>query len=76
MRLIKLYTFEGEVVLDPFVGSGTTAIACIKTDRHFIGYDNEKEYVDMANRRIQNELRQIRTQKEQVKLEKFALIDS
>ena len=76
MRLIKLYTFEGEVVLDPFIGSGTTAIACIKTDRHFIGYDNEKEYVDMANRRIQNELRQIKTQKEQAKLEKFALIDS
>jgi DNA modification methylase len=76
LRLIKLYTFEGEVVLDPFIGSGTTAIACIKTDRHFIGYDDEKEYVDMANRRIQNELRQTKTQKEQVKLEKFALIDS
>lgn len=76
MRLIKLYTFEGEVVLDPFIGSGTTAIACIKTDRHFIGYDNEKEYVDMSNRRIQNELRQIKTQKEQAKLEKFALIGS
>ena len=74
-RLIKLYTFEGEVVLDPFIGSGTTAIACIKTNRHFVGYDNEKEYVDAANERVQNELRQIKTQKEQAKLEKFALTE-
>jgi DNA modification methylase len=65
LRLIKLYTFEGEVVLDPFVGSGTTAIASIRTNRYFIGYDSQKEYVDIANRRIQNELRQIRAQKEQ-----------
>jgi len=51
-RLIQLYTFEGEVVLDPFVGSGTACIAALKTNRHFIGYDNEKEYVDLAERRI------------------------
>jgi len=75
LRLIKLYTFEGEIVLDPFIGSGTTAIACIKTNRHFVGYDNEKGYVDMANSRIQNELRQTKAQKEQAKLEKFALIE-
>jgi len=51
-RLIQLYTFEGEVVLDPFVGSGTTCIAALQTNRHYIGYDNEKQYVDLAERRI------------------------
>jgi len=76
LRLIKLYTFEGEVVLDPFIGSGTTAIACLRTNRHFVGYDIEKQYVDITNTRIQNELRQIKAQKEQVKLEKFALSEN
>jgi DNA modification methylase len=71
LRLIKLYTFEREVVLDPFIGSGTTAIASLRTSRHFVGYEIEKQYVDIANRRIQNELRDIRARKEQVKLEKF-----
>ncbi len=75
LRLIKLYTFEGEVVLDPFIGSGTTAIACLRTNRHFVGYDLEKQYVDIANRRIQNELREIKARKEQAKLEKFTLIE-
>ena len=51
-RLIQLYTYEGEVVLDPFIGSGQTAIAAIKTRRHYIGYDIEKEYVKLARRRI------------------------
>jgi len=75
LRFIKLYTFEGEVVLDPFIGSGTTAIACLRTDRHFVGYDVEKQYVDTAYRRIQNELRRIKTQKEQAKLEKFTTME-
>jgi len=75
LRLIKLYTFEGEIVLDPFIGSGTAAIACLRTNRHFVGYDIEKQYVDIANRRIQNELRQIKARKEQAKLEKFAFIE-
>jgi len=75
LRLIKLYTFEEEVILDPFIGSGTTAIACLRTNRHFVGYDVEKQYVDIANRRIQNELRRIKAQKEQAKLEKFALLE-
>lgn len=51
-RLIQLYTFEGDVILDPFVGSGTTCIAALKTKRKYVGYDNEKEYVDLAMRRI------------------------
>jgi len=51
-RLIQLYTFEGEVVLDPFMGSGQTAIAAIKTNRNYVGYDINDEYVDLAQRRI------------------------
>lgn len=38
-RCIKLYTFEGEIVLDPFIGSGTTAVAAIKLNRHYVGYE-------------------------------------
>ena len=51
-RLIQLYTFEGEVVLDPFCGSGSTCIAAIRAGRHYIGYDIEEEYVRLAERRI------------------------
>jgi site-specific DNA-methyltransferase (adenine-specific) len=50
--LIKTYTSEGEVVLDNCLGSGTTAIAAINTNRHFIGIEKEREYVDIANERI------------------------
>ncbi|MGC8483704.1 MAG: DNA-methyltransferase [Thermodesulfobium sp.] len=51
-RLIKLYTFEGEVVLDPFIGSGQSAIATIKTNRHYVGYEINSEYVSLAEKRI------------------------
>jgi len=45
---IKLFTQEGEVVLDPFIGSGTTAVACIKLNRHYVGIEAMKEYCDLA----------------------------
>jgi site-specific DNA-methyltransferase (adenine-specific) len=51
-RLIQLYTFKDEVVLDPFCGSGSTCLAAIKAGRHYIGYDTEEEYVKLAERRI------------------------
>lgn len=51
-RLIQLYTFKEDVVLDPFCGSGTTCLASLKDGRHFIGYDIEPEYVELANKRI------------------------
>jgi len=51
-RLIQLYTFEEDVVLDPFIGSGQTAIAAIKTKRHYVGYDINEEYVKLAEKRI------------------------
>ncbi len=52
-RLIQLYTFAGEVVLDPFMGSGQTAIAALKSGRHYVGYEIDRDYVDLAERRIQ-----------------------
>lgn len=51
-RLIQLYTFEEEVVLDPFMGSGQTAIAAMKTGRHYIGYEIDEAYVQLAQKRI------------------------
>ena len=50
---------EGQTVLDPFMGSGTTAIACIKERRHFIGFELSKEYFDKAVRRIKAEQAQL-----------------
>jgi DNA modification methylase len=51
-RLTQLYTFEGEIVLDPFMGSGQTAIAAVKTHRHYVGYDINEEYTKLAEKRI------------------------
>ena len=51
-RLIQLYTFEGDVVLDPFMGSGQTAIAAAQAGRHYVGYEISEEYVALAERRI------------------------
>lgn len=50
--LIKTYTNEGETVLDNCMGSGSTAVACINTNRNFIGFEISKEYCDIANQRI------------------------
>jgi len=54
-RLIQLYTFENEIVLDPFMGSGQTAIAAVKSKRHYIGYEIDEKYVALASQRIQKE---------------------
>ena len=51
-RLIQLYTFENEIVLDPFMGSGQTAIAARKSGRHYVGYEVDEGYVALAKRRI------------------------
>jgi site-specific DNA-methyltransferase (adenine-specific) len=51
-RLIQLYTFDGEVVLDPFMGSGQTAIAAIQANRHYVGYETDQTYFALANKRI------------------------
>ena len=51
-RLINLYSYEDDVVLDPFCGSGTTCLAALQNNRKYIGYDVEEEYVNLANSRI------------------------
>ena len=57
--IVLTYTNEGDMVLDNCMGSGTTAIACIKEHRHFIGFELNKEYFDKACKRIDNEQRQL-----------------
>lgn len=57
--LVRTYTNEGDIVLDNCMGSGTTAIACIKEKRHFIGFEINKEYFDRAQRRINAERQQL-----------------
>lgn len=54
-RLIELYSFKGDIVLDPFMGSGTTAIAAEKTNRQWVGYDISQEYIDIAYYRLYQE---------------------
>ena len=51
--LIKTYTDEGEIVLDNCIGSGTTAVACLNTNRNFIGFEKEEKYYNIANKRIE-----------------------
>ena len=57
-RLIQLYTFEGEVILDPFVGSGTTCIAALKANRKYVAYEIAKEYCDLTGYRIKQYLQE------------------
>jgi site-specific DNA-methyltransferase (adenine-specific) len=54
-RLIRLYTFKGDVVLDPFLGSGTTVVAAARTGRRGVGYDTDKAYVAIARARVKAE---------------------
>ncbi len=56
--LVKTYTNENDLVLDNCIGSGSTAVACINTGRNYIGIELQQEYVDIANKRI-NELKHI-----------------
>jgi len=51
-RLIELYTYAGDLVLDPFIGSGTTAVAAIEAGRHYVGFDTEADYLALAEMRI------------------------
>ena len=50
--LIDLYTYEGDLVLDPFMGSGSTMVAAVRTGRRYVGYDIEPEYVAIAEQRV------------------------
>lgn len=59
-RLIKLYTYQQDVVLDPFIGSGTTAIACSEFKRNFIGIEMDEKYYQMATERVNDYNRQLK----------------
>jgi len=50
--LVRLVSKEGDIVLDPFMGSGTTGVACKKLNRNFIGMEISQEYIDIANARL------------------------
>ena len=52
-RLIRLYTYRGDVVLDPFMGSGTTAVAAVRNDRRYVGFEMDPAYVALAQARIE-----------------------
>ncbi|MGW8143266.1 MAG: DNA-methyltransferase [Anaerolineales bacterium] len=52
-RLIQLYSFKNDVILDPFAGSGTTCLAAVRDARHFVGYDTNEEYIKLAKERIE-----------------------
>jgi len=54
-HLVKLISFEGQTVLDPFIGSGSTGVACLKLKRDFIGYELEKDYFEIAKKRLKNQ---------------------
>ena len=51
-RLIQLYSFKGDIVIDPFCGSGTTCLAALQTGRHYVGFDVSEEYVELARLRL------------------------
>ncbi len=54
-RLIELYTFRDDLVLDPFMGSGSTAVAAVRTGRRYVGYDTDPDYVAIAAERVDQE---------------------
>src|SRR5690606_15415311 len=55
-QLIRLYTYAGDLVLDPFMGSGSTLVAAARLGRRYVGYDLDPEYVAIAERRVAEEL--------------------
>lgn len=72
VRYVEICSMAGQVVLDPFMGSGTTGVACARTNRKFIGIEKEVKYFEIAKKRISNELNRfplfIEQENEQVEL--------
>lgn len=56
LRLIELYTYAEDLVLDPFLGSGTTAVAAVRSGRRYAGYDTDPGYVEIATARVAEEV--------------------
>jgi site-specific DNA-methyltransferase (adenine-specific) len=57
-RLIELYSFKGDLILDPFAGSGTTCVAALNAGRHFVAYEIHPDYFSLAEKRIQTAMQQ------------------
>ena len=55
-RLIELYTYRDDLVLDPFMGAGSTAVAAVRTHRHYVGFDIDEAYVRAAKERVADEI--------------------
>lgn len=70
-KILKYSSEEGDIVLDPFLGSGQVAVACKMLNRRYIGFEIVKEYYDFANRRLQNNLYKIRKESDQITLGLF-----
>ena len=68
--LVKTYSNEGDLVLDNCMGSGTTGVACVNTNRNFIGIEKDQNYFDLASDRINNEKKEIKLDM----FDKFAII--
>src|SRR5882724_4975454 len=60
LRLIELYTYAGDLVLDPFLGSGSAAVAAVRADRRYAGYDIDPDYVATARARVEEEEARLR----------------
>ena len=73
-RLIQLYSYRDDLILDPFVGVGTTAVAALQTGRHFVGYDLDASYVATANERLAVEERRLGAAEDRLVVTKPALI--
>ena len=58
--ILNRFTKEGDTILDPFMGSGTTGVACVQTGRNFIGIEINKDYYDIAEKRITEAQQQLR----------------
>ncbi|MCA1839828.1 MAG: DNA methyltransferase [Actinomycetota bacterium] len=59
LRLIHLYTYREDLVLDPFIGSGSAAVAALRSERHYVGYDSDPKYVQAAQKRLEEEKKRI-----------------
>ncbi|MCI8269107.1 MAG: site-specific DNA-methyltransferase [Lachnospiraceae bacterium] len=71
-RVIKLFSDEGDVVLDCFMGSGTSAVAALMEKRHYIGIDKEEKYVQLAKKNIE----QFSLQAAQMSLFEYGIVNS
>ena len=75
-RLIHLYTYRHDLVLDPFIGSGSTAVAAVRTERHYAGYDTDPQYVVNATKRIDAERQRLRLLRESENVPLRAVLSS